>query len=195
MLDLKKLPNLTADEKIVHVLRRHPLTLAALVVGYVVLLAMPVIGWWALKNYAPGILIHPYWFPLIVLVSSFVFLFIWLFLFQSFMDYHLDIWVVTTQRIMNIKQLGLFSRRVSELRLYRIQDVTATVTGVFHTLFDYGDVEIQTAGEQERFNVEDIPRPNDVTKSILGLAETERRKNLETAVEEFEGPEHGAKQG
>ena len=104
------------------------------------------------------------------------------------MDYYLDVWIVTTKRVLNIEQTGLFARVVSELRLYRVQDVTSTVKGVVETLFDFGDVEIQTAGEKTRFLFEEIPHPNRISKSILELSEIERREQLDEAVSEFGMP-------
>ncbi|MDO8584233.1 MAG: PH domain-containing protein [bacterium] len=189
MLNLKQLPNCQPDEKIAFLLRRHPVTLAGLVFSYLAILAIPIFAFWYLRAFQPEIVSHSFWQPVLMLCGSILFLFIWLFLFHSWMDYHLDVWVVTSARIMNIKQTGLFSRRVSELRLYRVQDVTASVTGALHTLFDYGDIEIQSAGEHDNFFVGNIPHPNNVTKTILELAEIDRQRHLADAVEEFGSPQ------
>lgn len=188
MLHLNHLPNPIPDEKIVHVLHRHPLTIFWLVLGYILLLGcLPFLAWY-LPLYQPELVADPALMPLAVLGGSAFFLFAWLFLFQNFMDYYLDVWIVTTKRILNIEQTGLFARTVSELRLYRVQDVTSTVKGVMETLFDFGHVEIQTAGEKTRFIFEEIPHPNRVSKSILELSEIERREQLDEAVSEFGMP-------
>ncbi|HEU0051410.1 MAG TPA: PH domain-containing protein [Patescibacteria group bacterium] len=189
MMNLKHLPNCEPDEKVAFLLRRHPITLTGLIFSYLAVIILPFLIYGYLRLAQPTVLESPVWHPILVLLGSFLFLYVWLFLFQSFMDYHLDVWVVTSARILNIKQTGLFSRRVSEVRLYRVQDVTATVSGAGQTLFDYGDIEIQTAGEHERFTVERIPHPNRVTKTILELAELDRKNHLEAAVEEFETPD------
>jgi uncharacterized membrane protein YdbT with pleckstrin-like domain len=185
MIDLHHLPNPIADESLVYSLRRHPITLLTLALGYGVLLIFPFAAWWYLSTYSSATLEDARLVAVIVMGSSAFFLFAWLFLFQNFLDYQLDMWIVTTRRILNIEQTGLFSRTVSELRMYRIQDVTATVSGVLHTVFDYGDVEIQTAGEKVRFVFEEIPHPNAVAKKILELSECDRREHLDEAVEEF----------
>ena len=36
-------------------------------------------------------------------------------------------WIITNDRILDIEQHGLFARTVSELRLHRVQDVTAEI--------------------------------------------------------------------
>ena len=189
MLYLNHLPNPVPDEKIVHVLHRHPLTIFWLILGYILLLSTLPFLYWYLPLYQVELINDPALMPLAVLGGSAFFLFAWLFLFQNFMDYYLDVWIVTTKRVLNIEQTGLFARTVSELRLYRVQDVTSTVKGVAETLLDYGDVEIQTAGEKTRFIFEQIPHPNRISKSILELSEVERREQLDEAVSEFQMPD------
>lgn len=189
MFDLKQLPNPIPDEHIVFFLRRHPITMISLIAGYLFLMGAP----FAVILYVQTM--QPLWLEsqttvlLFVLGGSLFFLFAWLFLFQAFMDFYLDIWIVTNRRILNIEQTGLFSRTISELRLYRIQDVTSTINGFLHTMFNFGNVEIQSAGEKTRFCFEEIRDPNHVSKTILELAETDRREHLDEAVEEFAMPD------
>lgn len=185
MLDLHNLPNAIPEEKLVYFLRRHPITLFTVVVGYLMLIIAPFVIFGYLQGFQPDILFNQTFQVIAVFGGSAFFLFAWLFLFQLFLDYYLDSWIVTTKRIINIEQTGLFGRTVSELRLYRIQDVTATVNGFTNTMFNYGDVQVQTAGEIERFVFEEIPRPNEIAKAILELSEIDRREHLDDTVEDF----------
>jgi uncharacterized membrane protein YdbT with pleckstrin-like domain len=190
MIDLHRLPNPVPDEKVIHVLRRHPITLFTWFLGVLLILAGPFLVWWLLSYAQPQLLESQPLTALIVMGGSAFFLFAWLFLFQNFMDYYLDIWILTSKRVLNIEQTGLFARTVSELRLYRIQDVTSTVNGFIHTVLDYGNVEIQTAGEKTHFTFEQIPHPTRVSKSILEFAELDRKEHLDEAVEQFGMPDH-----
>ncbi len=95
MLELNHLPNAIPDEKVVHVLHRHPLTIFWLVLGYLLLLGtVPFLAWY-LPLFQPELVNDPALMPLAVLGGSAFFLFAWLFLFQNFMDYYLDVWIVT----------------------------------------------------------------------------------------------------
>lgn len=190
MIDLHRLPNPVRDEKVIHVLRRHPVTLFAWFLGVIFVLIGPFIVWALISYGNPGIWESQSLTALVLMGGSAFFLFAWLFLFQNFMDYYLDIWIVTTKRVLNIEQTGLFARTVSELRLYRIQDVTSTVNGFIHTILDFGDMEIQTAGEKTRFVFEQIPHPTRVSKSVLEYAEIDRKEHLDEAVEQFGMPDH-----
>lgn len=188
MIDLRHLPNPVPDEQLIFLLRRHPITVLPLAITTLILLASPFGLNWYIQNYRPEFLQDQTAFIPFILIGSIFFLFAWLFLFQYFMDYYLDTWIVTTKRIINIEQSGLFHRTMSELRLYRVQDVTASINGFWQTIFNYGQVEIQTAGEKLRFLFEQVGNPNHVSKIILEVAEKERREQLEVAVEEFGMP-------
>lgn len=185
MFDLHNLPNPVPDEELVFFLRRHPITLLSLLLGYAIVIIMPFAIWSYLLRFQPQLLDSSVSRTIILLGMSAFFLFAWLFLFQAFLDYYLDTWIVTTRRILNIEQTGLFGRTVSELRLYRIQDVTATVNGIAATFFNYGNVEIQTAAEHTHFLFEQVGKPNQIAKVILELSEKDRQDHLDVTVEEL----------
>lgn len=185
MFDLHNLPNPVPDEELVFFLRRHPITLLSLFLGYALIIVLPFGIWSYLLSFQPQLIDTEVSRTLVLLGMSAFFLFAWLFLFQAFLDYYLDTWIVTTRRILNIEQTGLFGRTVSELRLYRIQDVTAVVNGMGATFFNYGNVEIQTAAEHTHFLFEQVGAPNNIAKVILELSEKDREDHLDVTVEEL----------
>lgn len=192
MIDLHHLPGSSLHESEVRVYRRHWLTLVPLMISSVLVFVLPIAGYATLRTFRAE------WFEsgigtvLFVIGASIFFLYGLLFLFQTFMEYWLDIFIVTDKRILDINQTGLFNRTVSELRLYRTQDVTSEVKGFVQSMFNYGDVYVQTAGEMERFHFENVPDPNEVAKIILELAEEDRKNHLEETVEEFGMPDGDA---
>lgn len=104
----------------------------------------------------------------IFLENSF-FMFIWVTSFLVWIDYYFDVWIVTDKRIVNIEQKGLFSRSVSELELEKIQDITTDVRGVIPTFLNFGDLQIQTAAEQERFLFRNVSDPYNIKNMIMNL--------------------------
>lgn len=193
MLDLHHLPGSDLQESSILTFRKHPVTLLPLLFTALVLLALPPSGYALLNTLRPEFFESQTNTALFVLGATAFFLSGWLFIFQSFIDYWLDAFILTDKRILDIEQKGLFNRTVSELRLYRTQDVTAEVKGILHTLLDYGDIHVQTAGEVERFKFEDIPHPNHVAKMILEWSEEDRKEHLEEAVEDFGMPDNDGK--
>jgi len=114
----------------------------------------------------------------IIFLFSFLALCMWLVGSVIWVDYYLDVWIITDRRVVNIEQKGLFLRHISELRYHKIQDVTTEVTGLIPTLLDYGDVYIQTAGTQPRFLFHNIPKPNIIKDKLISLQKHTRKKDL-----------------
>lgn len=156
------------DEEIIIMLRRHWIILLVeftpLVILLFVLLAenffMPF-----LVEFLP-IEISPKFFKL---VNSFLFMFYWIVVFVVWVDYYLDVWIVTDQRIVNVEQFGLFRREISELDHGKIQDVTTEVHGLIPTLLKFGYVHIQTAGSRTRFEFKQVPNPVLIRTMVMKL--------------------------
>ncbi|MFZ2803605.1 MAG: PH domain-containing protein [Patescibacteria group bacterium] len=192
MLDLHHLPGSDLQETKVQYYRRHPITLFPVFFITILVFVLPPASYFLLNFLFAGIFATQTNLALFLLAASAFFLSGWLFIFQMFIEYWLDVFIVTDKRILDIDQKGLFDRTVSELRLYRTQDATAQIKGILHTLLDYGDIFVETAGEQERFHFEDIPHPNQIAKAILEMSEVDRKEHLDEAVEDFGMPDKGA---
>ncbi len=106
---------------------------------------------------------------ILYLIGIAVYLIAWIYGFFIWVDYHLDIWIVTSSRIVNIEQKGFFSRTVSELDYSHIQDVTSNIEGILHTALNYGDVNIQTAGTHGHFIFRNIPKPEKMKTLVMHL--------------------------
>lgn len=183
MLSAYRIPNQLPDEKVIKVVRKDLFIMFKRVVAFASLLGILVGFVIILFTLYPNINESEF-YPAIVLGVSAYFLYIWLFFFFTFIDYYLDVWIITNERIINIEQEGFFSRTISDLRLFRVQDVTSEVKGVLPTMFGYGEVYVQTAGEQNRFNFEQVPNPDSIRDVIIRLAEVDRAKQTtETKLE------------
>lgn len=77
----------------------------------------------------------------------------------GFFLYDTNVLVFTNQRLIEVEQLSLFNRRVSQLELTHVQDATGQTMGLLGTFLDYGDVVIQSAGEEEQFIFHYAARP------------------------------------
>lgn len=104
-------------------------------------------------------------------VSATAFLMAWLLLYVKFIDYYLDVWILTDQRIVQVKQRSLFNREIAEFDLSTVQDVSSQVRGVFGTFLNYGKILVQTAAARDLFEFRFIPNPNKVEEQILKLQE------------------------
>lgn len=75
--------------------------------------------------------------------------------------------IVTDKTITQILQEGLFNRRISQLSVSNIEDVTANRSGIFQSMLNYGTLFVETAGEQENFHFIYCPNPDHYAKVIL----------------------------
>ncbi len=100
---------------------------------------------------------------------------------MMFIDLYFDVYFITDKRIVDISQVELFKREISELHLHQVQDVNARVEGFFATLFNFGNVYIQSAGERENFIFSNVPNAYIVAKNIADLHEAQiEGKNMDS---------------
>jgi Bacterial PH domain len=95
---------------------------------------------------------------------------IWFYVFYKLTMYALDSWIVTNERILDISQIALFKRKVSELHLTSIEDTSVHTDGFIQSYLNFGDVEIQTAGATQRFLFDDVPKPLEIKDTIMTAA-------------------------
>lgn len=177
MINLKNLPNHQRDEKTVLFLRRHWIEILEIVAYAIVLTFFPLLLLYLFQLTGASITTHVFWGPIVAVFLAMYFYIVLIILMTQFTDYYLDTWIVTTERIINIEQHGLFSRVVSELHLNQVQDVTSETHGFLATMLTFGDVFIQTAGIRERFNFKGIDNPEKVKVVITKLVEEDKRRH------------------
>lgn len=169
------LPQRLENEKIIILLRRHWFIIFKKIIFWAIVALLPLILYSMAKSLFDTLISNELIYPIFILLFSTYYLYVWLFIFYSFVDYYLDVWIVTSERIINIEQKGLFFRVTSEQKLYRIQDVTSELKGFFSTFLNYGTVYIQTAGEQPRFIFKEVPAPQQVAKKISQMVEQNKK--------------------
>lgn len=168
----KYFPGQTPSERVFLVLRRSVFTYVVFL-AFAVLMLMPLVVLMVYYSWYPDFFSTDNISAGITLAVSAYLLFILGLLLRGFVDYYLDVYIITDERIVDIKQIGFFKREISELHLREVQDVSARVNGFFPTVFHFGDVVIQTAGERENFVFNAVPHPYQVAKKIADLHEAQ----------------------
>ena len=111
-------------------------------------------------------------------------LFMWMLLFINLTNYYLDVWYVTSDKLVDIEQRGLFHRDEAALRLENIQDVAIASKGIIQTLLGFGNIRAQTAGERREFIMRNIANPERV-KEVITLEQSKvKDKIISVKVEE-----------
>ncbi|TAL19147.1 PH domain-containing protein [Patescibacteria group bacterium] len=168
-------------------MRKHPLILFGQSLLYLALLTGPYIAYLVLRDVAVEWLNHPTLGPAVLLLVTLYDLFVLLLFYAAYMDWYLDIWVVTNERIVDVNQHGVFGREIAELQLSKVQDVASEQKGVFATIFHYGLIRVQSAGEKAQFEFAGIPYPHDIARKILELVQADQKWHREALAQEIKG--------
>lgn len=156
---------LGAEEKILLVIRKHWFVMARIIAVFVAFLLLPPIVL-TLLPYLTQYLGPELVEPLTNFLLALYIMVLLVFLFLVWMDYYLDMWIITNERIIDVEQRGLFNRQIAEIPLQHVQDVTIEVRGIIETFLKFGTIRIQTAGERE-FKIEYVPRLYEAKDLIL----------------------------
>ena len=168
-------------EKTILKVRAHPIVLLFSMMPHIVLLITPPLALYVMNIFGIRIQLPEtdYTHVITLIVGSVYYLYILLFIFYTFFDYFLDLWIITDHHIINIEQQSMFMRTVSKEELDRVQDVTSEIKGLFGTIFNFGDVTIQTAGSQEHFVFENVQAPQTIVDVILRSVNRRKEELIE----------------
>ena len=164
-----------SNEKIVLFLRRHPITNLPWILISIILFASPmVLSEFPLLDFLPEN------FKFIAILSWYLIAIAYT--FESFLDWFFSVYIITDERIFDVDFVNLIYREISEANIDQIQDVTVTMGGVVRTIFNYGDILIQTASETARIEFEAVPHPDQVAKILRELRVEEEQEKIEGRV-------------
>lgn len=149
------------NENIILVLRAHPITQLSWILNSIFLIIGLVFLNFLFFNFlSPTQTLFANLFGVAVIFS-----FIWF----NFLSWYFNVGIVTNERILDIDYHSVIYREITETKLNKVEDVTAKSGGFFASIFDYGNVFIQTAGTEANIEFMKIPRPSEITKIINNL--------------------------
>lgn len=158
--------NLDPSEVVLHVIKRHPigvifinvLTILGLVINFAVL--------YYLIRYQDDLGLAGWE----VVVSAVFVMFAFFILFAGYVSlflYTRSKLVITNESVIQVLQQGLFDRKVSQLNLSKVQDVTVDQEGIFSTMFGYGTISIESAGETANYRFKYATQPIKNSKYLV----------------------------
>jgi len=167
--------DLQEGEKIVNIIRRHWLAFAGTIGLVAFMLIIFLVGAILTTFYLGGdpdgsVLISKNMVKgMAIILANMFSLSVIGYFYIAWLDYYLDIFVITNERIIRLEQIVLFGRRVSETSFQHIQDVSAQVKGFWNTMFGVGTVFVETAGERENFSFICIKNPSELASKIMEI--------------------------
>lgn len=161
------------DEKILLFLRRHFITNVPWILISLILALLPLVIV-AVRSKFSIFILPNFSSTLLILAFILYYLVVLTFIFVNFITWYYNISLVTNKRIVDIDFSGLLYKNVAATTLALVQDVSYTQIGVIPAFFDYGDVNVQTAGTLENFDFTAVPHPQRVVQIIAALIGKEK---------------------
>lgn len=153
-------------EEILLILRRHPITQLLWILMAAVLIILPLFTFPFLRDVFADLQIPGSYQIVLVL---FWYLATFAFILTNFVLWYFNVNIVTDRRVIDIDFPSLLVEEVSGTHIEQIEDVTFQQIGVLSTIFNYGDVFVQTAGPDTNIEFLQIPNPKNVARIILEL--------------------------
>ena len=159
------------DEHIVLLTRKHLITNLKWIIVTSMLIFIPM-----------------YWsdFPLIASVDGvtrFALVVVWylglgLYVMENLLLWFYTVYILTNERVVNVDFFELFYKSVDMTYIRNIEDVNYSQVGIMTSIFDYGNVIIETASEQRAvdrgkehssFTFDSVPNPDGVARVVSEL--------------------------
>lgn len=155
---------LEKDEHIILEVRKHWFFLLTEIALAIIFILLPIILFPILNGIGLEITISS------ISLTFFIYflwvLLLWLIIFIFWTNYYLDVWIITNHKIFDIEQHGLFKREVSILHYEKIQDITYEVNGFVASIFNLGDIHVQTAGTERNFTIKGVKDPAYIQRKV-----------------------------
>ncbi len=156
------------DEKIILVLRAHPITQVSWILNLFLLLFLVVIF-----NIYLGSFLQKFFSNMQILaINIFLLAIIFSYAVVNITTWFFNVGIVTNKRILDLDYRPLTLRNFTGTQLDNVEDLSAVSVGPFSNIFNYGDVNIQTAGSEQNVEFLKVPFPDEVVKIINTLSNT-----------------------
>jgi hypothetical protein len=160
-------------EKLYYVIRQYGLTLFWWWILIFLLIATPFFfmfwlfqnSWWGMTLFVLPIIIA------FILITRLVF------------SWKKNCLSVTSHRLVDVEQRGFFDKIVSDISYDQIEDVSGRITGMWGTIFRYGELSVQTGNGKIRIVAKKIKQPINLQEKINDL----RDRYVNRSARDFSG--------
>lgn len=157
------------DEKILLLLRAHPITNLSWIIPTVLIFLFPfflpnilnALGFSGLLNLPP------------VYLSSFLvinYLLSLVISFEGFLYWYFNVYIITDKNIVDVDFHSILFKNIDLAPLKNVEDTSSSMGGILKAIFNFGDVFVQTAGAVKIVDFHNVPNPHKVSDFILDQA-------------------------
>lgn len=155
------------DENILLLLRAHPITNLSWIVTSIFIFAIPFV----VPKIAPlaGFSLTGIPQNLLIIFLIINYLLVLVIVFEGFLSWYFNATVITDEKVVDMDFEYLLYKGVDLAPLSKIEETDSVTAGLLGTIFNFGNVKVQTAGATVAIEMKNIPRPATVADMILDL--------------------------
>ena len=159
------------DENIVLMVRTPLIRYTPQIAGTLLVLLFPILIYLPISEEKGAAV-----FMIAMMITS-VIIAISLVIYASLRWYY-NVGIITDKRVLDLDFHNIISHSLAEARLEKIVDITLKQKGIGGTIFDVGDVHIQTAGSNPEIVFSKIPRPREVQDILYELLDSRKKGRI-----------------
>ena len=156
------------DEKIILLLRAHPVTNLTWIIPSLFIALLPFSFPIILKFLNLLFFNIPQAFISAFLVINY--LMVLVIVFEGLLYWYFNVNIITNKRVIDIDFSSVLLKRTNLAPLSSVQEASAKTSGILGLVFDFGDVFVQTAGAKISITMSNVPNPDKVADVVLDEA-------------------------
>ncbi len=153
------------DEKILLLLRAHIITNIPWIVFSLVVFLVPFLAPRAAHFIGFNLSQIPDTYLIALLIINY--LLVLIIAFEGFLHWYFNVTLITEQKIIDVDFEPILYKGVNLAPLSKIEETDSKTAGFFGTIFNFGNVSVQTAGANIAITMKNVPRPAHVADLIL----------------------------
>lgn len=172
-------------ERVICHITRHPFGLIGMYLMSALLLIGAFVGAGLAAHYATNLTSRD---KMYIFVGAVIFAALILaYMYMASYIYNGNRWIVTSDSITQITQVGLFRKQTSQLSLGNLEDVTFEQESILQSMFGFGTLHVETAGEHSKFVFLFCPNPQKCAVEIIQAHEQYMEANPEGGSRDNQG--------
>lgn len=155
-------------EKLVLFLRQHPIVNLPWIFSSLFAVILPIILLQSDVFFGTGIFTQV---PNDIFAGGIIvyYLLILGYIVEQFLHWYFNTYIVTNLHLLDVDFDSILHRKITEVNLKDVESVKTNLVGVSGSLFNYGDVIIETAAARQMIDFYEVPRPDFVADTIQDL--------------------------
>lgn len=156
------------DEKVILLLRAHPITNLSWIVPAVLVFFFPFLISPLLPLLNLPLPPLPEYLILGMLIINY--LIVMVLVFEGFLYWYFNVNIITNKKLVDVDFYSLMSKNIDLAPLISVQEASGKIKGLLGIFFHYGNVDVQTAGASVSIDFVNVPQPNKVADIIMDQA-------------------------